>query len=92
MMPKLRALKEVRYAGVRHFPGTNSAEFDASDRDAKLLTAIGKADFVKPVESDQARSSVLFTEQMQGDQTAPTGDAGTAARRRYRRRDLQSED
>ncbi len=39
-MPKIVAVKEVRYAGVSHLPG---AEFEASDKDARLLVAIGKA-------------------------------------------------
>lgn len=39
-MPRLQAIREVRYAGVTYLAGDT---FDASDKDAKLLKAIKKA-------------------------------------------------
>lgn len=43
-MPKIFAVKEVRYAQRRYLPGD---AFDASEKDAKLLTAIGRASYGK---------------------------------------------
>jgi len=45
-MPRVRALKEVRYAGVNRVPGTDSEQFDASEKDAYLLSRIKKVEYV----------------------------------------------
>ncbi len=39
-MPKVKAIKEHRYGGAQRFPGD---EYEASDKDAKLLKAVGKS-------------------------------------------------
>jgi hypothetical protein len=44
-MPKLTALKEVRYAGKTIHAGQS---FDASEKDARVLTAIGKVSGAEP--------------------------------------------
>lgn len=67
------ALKEIRYAQVNHSPG--GEPFDVSDKDAKVLVAIGKvapyvAPKAKPVEGKAAQAET-------------TG--------KYRRRDLKAE-
>jgi len=41
-MALLKAIREVRYAGETRYPGDT---FEASDKDAKLLKAIGKAEY-----------------------------------------------
>lgn len=80
-MQRLTALKEVRYAGVQRFPGD---EFEASDKDARLLMAVKRAApvEVKDVPARQKRADVGTKEI----QPAPLPEAG-----RYRRRDMQAD-
>jgi hypothetical protein len=99
-MPRLIALKEVRYARRTHVPGTDSAEFEASEKDAKVLKAIGKA-----ADAPAKRAPAKQAKQMRAEEpakvepqvtqpVAPGSDmfetsqaAGT-----YGRRDMRAED
>lgn len=75
---KLIALKELRYAGRQLAAGE---EFDASDRDGRLLTLIGKAEV--------AESAIGESEP---EEVAPTTEQEQPKRRTYRRRDMRAED
>jgi len=97
----LVALKEVRYAGVNHVPGTESAEFEATDRDAKILKATGKvraADHaaVAPAraqsQSDLPLSPAMCEPEIVRASAPASSDEGeTKPKRQYRRRDLTAE-
>lgn len=54
-MPKIRATKEVKYASVLRHPGD---VFDVpSERDAKLIIAIGKGEIVPAGKSAKAKAA-----------------------------------
>jgi len=97
-MPNLIAVREVRYAGRNVFPGE---AFEASDKEAKLLVAIGKA---KP--ADISEPEVPAIPKTAEDIVALRGDYETMVGKRpfmgwdaaqirekmaaYKRRDLKS--
>lgn len=71
-MPRLIAIKELRYAGLTYLAGT---PFEASDKDAKLLKLIGKAKDSVAVERPKHVDTVP--------KPAPADDALAAARAEY---------
>lgn len=73
LMVKLQALKSFRYADRRLEPGD---EFGATERDARLLAAIGR---------------VVVVEGMQADGANPGRPHPQPRRGKYRRRDLRAE-
>lgn len=102
-MPKLIALKKLRYGKRDYAPGAGSEEFEASEKDAALLKAIGKAaDAPEPkparkrqepakveVKSEQPGGGDMFRrDQKPTDGTeAPQPGTGT-----YGRRDMRAQD
>jgi len=94
-MPKLVATKELFYAGKTRNVGD---EFDASDKDAKILKAIGKASDPAPKRGRQVETAALATapapkEEPPVQQTeASATEEAAPLRRRYYRRDLRSEE
>lgn len=84
-MPRLIATREVRYSGVTHKPGE---EFEASEKDARILKGIGKAADPEKRETVPPRRALRTTALAED----AGEDAGEPARRRYRRRDLTAED
>lgn len=70
---QVTAVKEIRYAGQNHKPDEH---FEASDKDAKLLIAIGKvAPYVAP--KPKAKPSESDVEK-------------TPTKGKYRRRDMRA--
>lgn len=90
-MPKIRALKEVKYAGSLRRPGD---VFEATDREAKLLAAIKKAELV--AEEDRPRRGrppkVREPEPAAADDAGQAEDADKPKRGRYARRDLTADE
>lgn len=83
-MQKLTAIKEFRYGGAQRFPGD---QFDASDKDAKLLAAVGRAEIAKPRELPRHIETQRATvKKMEAEDEAPKSEPG-----RYLRRDMQAE-
>ena len=78
-MPKVRAIKETRYAAITRMPG--DVFHVASDRDAKLLVAIRKVELVPdaPAKASGANPSTAIIDD---------GDAAGPKRGRYARRDM----
>ena len=93
-MVKLIAIKEVRYAGVSRVPGTRTAEFDASEKDAKVLRAVKKA-IDAPAKAVTAAAVAqpepVKTESLFMPKSETAEDVKTA-RRRYMRRDMTAAD
>ena len=77
-MPRLKAIKEIRYAGATYFPGE---EFEASDKDAKVLVAIQKCEAAK---AKPKRTPPLIVEKKEEPEPAPLSEPG-----HYLRRDMQ---
>jgi hypothetical protein len=83
-MARIQALKEIRYGGENYQPGD---VFDAKDREAKVLVAIGKAKvhqivieetYTEPVQ-EAAEAPVPFCETYhRRDMVAATGPTGEA--------------
>jgi len=82
-MVPLKATTELRYGGVTRHAGDR---FEATDKDARLLKAIGKAvdDGALPNRTDLP---VLKTKEAPAEPDVPLPGPGA-----YRRRDLQAED
>ncbi len=87
-MVRLVALVELPYDGINRVPGTPSAEFDASEKDADLLKLIGKAADA-PKTDEPVKGDGLFTRESKAEE--PASDK-PATRKRYLRRDMQAED
>jgi len=95
-MPKLVATKELFYAGKTRNVGD---EFDASDKDAKILKAIGKASDPAPKRGRQVETAALAPAPAPKKEEPPVQQAEAAAateefplRRRYQRRGLRPEE
>lgn len=100
-MPTLRAIKELRYASQQRAPGD---VFEASERDARLLVAIRKAEAHDPDKPRRGRPPKPKPEPEQADTKVAAKDLRAAApdpdqqdqaedgKRTYRRRDMQAED
>lgn len=78
-MASLKALREVRYGGATYLPG---ASFEASDKDAKLLVAIKKAEY-GGVAKNKTDLPAPKTEEAPVEPEAPLQPA-------YHRRDMQA--
>lgn len=96
-MPKVRALKEVRYASTVRHPGD---VFDvANDRDVRLLVAIGKVELVpsgkaakagkadEPAKVEPAKVEPVADKPAAEPETEAETEAA-ATKRRYQRRDM----
>jgi hypothetical protein len=82
-MPMLKATRELRYAGVTLMPGDT---FDASDKDARVLKAIKKAEDAseaKPRTVDLPAKAMKATE-------APAEPEAPLSGNQYMRRDMQA--
>lgn len=78
---KLRATKEFRYAGRLLSPGD---EFNATDRDARVLTAVKRAE----IASQSTTTRALKAES----EPAPKKAAKKAPKSTYNRRDMKAKD
>lgn len=82
-MPKLVALKELYYARATYLPG---AVFEAHEKHARLLKAIGKAADVPPAKKKPAHVDIPAP--VKGaEEPAPLSEPG-----QYQRRDMRAED
>lgn len=94
-MRRLIAVKEVRYAGLNRHPGD---EFEASELDAKILTATDISGGPKARYADEtAKPAAVKTRDLEPEENAeteatePTSWVGERVRRTYKRRDLKPE-
>ena len=91
-MKKLRAVKEVRYAGKNRFPGD---EFEAADTDAMILCAKDisggpKAEFVEQSEINRPEIKQPETRDMAAEDLEDPEPASATPKRRYMRRDMKA--
>jgi hypothetical protein len=77
---EVKAIKEIRYAGANYAPGKR---FHASEKDAKILIAIGKVAEYVPVSAKV--ETVAVPDVGEDEAKAPKPAKG-----RYRRRDLRA--
>lgn len=75
-MPTLKTLKAHRYGGKPLVPGD---EFEARDRDVRILTALGRAE------------RVVVAPAVEPEEEDAPEVAGEKPKRRYKRRDLTAE-
>jgi hypothetical protein len=78
---EVKAIKEIRYAGANYAPGKR---FHASEKDAKILIAIGKVAEYVPV-SAKVEKKVPVSDGVEDEAKSPKPAEG-----RYRRRDLRA--
>lgn len=83
-MPELKALRELRYGGKTIFPGEG---FEASEKEAKLLKAIGKATDGEVANKTDLPKAATAPEPAPEPDPVPLQDAG-----HYQRRDMRAED
>jgi hypothetical protein len=93
-MPTLEALKEIFYGRVTYQPGD---KFESSEKDAKVLAAVGKAKAVEAPKPAAAPEEVQPPQEPQPQaeqkeaEPAPLAEPAPAPMT-YRRRDMQAED
>lgn len=78
---KLVAIKPMRYRNVRVDPG---AEFSATDRDGRLLKAIGKA--------KDAPNEAAQRKEEKAEVVSEPSQVADKPKRSYKRRDMKAED
>lgn len=89
-MPRLKATKSMRYASRRLEPGD---EFDANNRDARVLKAIGKAeDAPEPRRGPGRPRREPVVEAPPVEPIVEPDDEQTRTVPRYLRRDMQAEE
>lgn len=88
-MPKLVATKAVRYAGKEMAAGE---EFDASDKDAKLLIAVHKAELAPPPKRPRHIDSQPKVEPKALKPVEEPAADPKPASGLYQRRDMRAED
>ena len=93
---KVKAAKRLSYGRKQYEPGD---ELDVSDKDAKLLAAVGRVSLTEPPKAPQepARKPRQQPEPPQEAQTQTETDEGSSKARRgkrsgYKRRDMTAED
>lgn len=73
-MPRVRAIKEVRYAGVNRVPETDSQDFDTTLKDATLLSRIGKVRILTDEETEPVRKGRVQAKTQNPVKSTPTGN------------------